>query len=368
MRIQHVHVVPMLVAALVAAFAARGSRMCQPHDSLDPWTSAGQTICLRELDLAREEYPLVTLRVQIVNGTAHFSEPPWAETNAFLRSTGRRGLLQNRMAAVVRLFTNLTKTAKLPDTDFVLNLGDLPVVRLWDTWPVLSFSSSPHHADILAPDPLINDRTLSWPLGALITRPPSQPPLPFSARAARAVFVDDFGEDSGMGVSTRHATTARLRRVAALRPDLLAKAAANDAEEVGQAKYVVIDRPWLASRVLHLGMSGSVPLIVTMQYQSYWCACLGEAGVHYLPIQPDLSDLASTISYLREREELAASIAARATAWAASCAEPEATHAYWKDLLRSYSALLSFRPLVRPQIRNFGPTRAEIDVLWQELP
>ena len=359
-RPSHVHLVTSMLAMVCAACEPR---TCQPTETLDPWISAGQTISSRELDLTRDEYPLVTARVKIIGGTPYFSEPPWAETNAFVHSTGRAGLLQNRFAAVVRLLSNLTKMAELPDTDFVLNLGDIPIVRLWDTWPVISFSSSPHHADILAPDPAINDHTLRWPLGVVTQS--AEPRLPFSSRAARAFFVDDLVDiGSRLDVSTRHSTTARLRRMAARRPDLLATARAREDETAVQAKYVVIDRPWLSSRVLHLAMSGAVPLIATTVYRSYWCACEAEAGVHYLPIQPDLSDLEATISSLREREDHAAAIAARAAHWAASCAAPEAINAYWKDLLHRYSEILSFRPFSRAN-KSTGAS-AELDFLWQQ--
>jgi hypothetical protein len=65
---------------------------------------------------------------------------------------------------------------------------------------------------------------------------------------------------------------------------------------LGDVPIVWIDRSWLSSRVLHLSMSGAVPLIATTAYRSYWRACEAEAGVRYLPIQPDLSDLEATIS------------------------------------------------------------------------
>jgi hypothetical protein len=111
-------------------------------------------------------------------------------------------------------------------------------------------------------------------------------------------------------------------------------------------------------------MSGAVPLIATTVYRSYWCACEAEAGVHYLPIQPDLSDLEATISSLREREDHAAAIAARAAHWAASCAAPEAINAYWKDLLHRYSEILSFRPFSRAN--NSTGASADLDFLWQQ--
>ena len=114
----------------------------------------------------------------------------------------------------------------------------------------------------------------------------------------------------------------------------------------------------------------ALPALLTQDspFEAFYYPLL-QRGVHYAPLQRDLSDLCATAAALHADPRRAAALAAAATRFARDVLAPEAVLAYVAALLRGYAALQRFTPRLHPASTPWAPAEALLEArVGRRLP
>lgn len=228
------------------------------------------------------------------------------------------------MLGVLQVYTQSFPAEEIPDIDFVYNLGDWPVVRDADPFPIFSMTrlrknqtddraglhldDGRGHLDILFPSPM-----LCWMQSDHVQEPPA-----WEARDDTVVWR---GSNTGFG--TRHELVTRAQGIprsdiyfsACCCEDHNATCPANlrswvALNQQASHKYIVdVDGQTFSTRFSSLLSSQSLVLKQASPYTE-WYYPVFEAGTHYIELDRDLSDLEEKVQWVREHDDVALAIAA----------------------------------------------------------
>ena len=249
---------------------------------------------------------------------------------------------------------------KTEDVDFVLNLGDSPLLRSntsGDRLPMLSWSRGEGYDDIFFP---------YWSFTWLHPVPASFQQPEWALKRNIAVWR---GSTTG-GIWTeplwRNLTRAKLSRMCNARPDLcdakingyvqggetiqetirseLGSAPEMTTQELCAHKYIIVvegNGP-ASSRLVHLlRHCRSVLLVQETPLRLFWMAEF-QPFVHYVPIAENLEDLYDRIEWARRNEDIAQRIATNAHEFALKHLNDGFVSRYVNELFRTYAGLLKF--------------------------
>ncbi|OEH77669.1 putative thioredoxin [Cyclospora cayetanensis] len=269
------------------------------------------------------------------------------------------------------MFNQLAATVRLPDVEFVLNVGDWPLVeKKWgeSRVPVFSWCGSTDSFDIVFPQ---WDVTRSTVLGNTESNPDLIASqgwglLPWASRDSRAAFR---GRDSS-------AVRVKLAQLSAQHPDLLDVVITsweNDENieveeqlgggkkhflklgEFSKYKYILqLDGTVAAYRNPYLLASGSLLLKQESPYYEWYQKEL-KPWQHYVPFDGTGEDLLVKLQWAREHDSEAQGIAANAREYARSHMLPERVLCYYFRALEAYAA------------RQNGVPKVAEDMMWVPL-
>jgi len=259
----------------------------------------------------------------------------------------------------------------IPDFELVLNVHDWPISnkRFGTQLPTFSFSKTKDHTDIFFP------AWTFWAGGPAISLHPqglgkweemrgriieAGKATPWSAKRDLAFF-------RGSRTSGERDALVLLSRT---HPDLVdAKYTKNQswrsnkdtlgdepASEVGLEdhcgyKYLFNYRGVAASfRFKHLFLCGSTVLHVGSEWKEFFYDAL-IPWVHYVPITDkgnNHDDLKEVLGFLRTHPEVSRNIAQNGQEFIEKHLQIRDVHRYWRKLLKKYSKLLDFKPVLNP--------------------
>lgn len=290
------------------------------------------------------------------------------KNNALYVGPGKTSKLHNDELdhAVFMLIAKALCYQRVDDVDFVLNLGDWPLVRSnlsSAALPVMSWTKSEGYLDIFFP---------YWSFTWLHPVPASFHQPSWSAKSDIAVWR---GSTTG-GIWTepgwRNLTRAKLSRLCNVRPDLcdakingyvqggesiqsvieneLGTAPRMKIEEMCAHKYIIVvdgNGPASSRLVSLLTHCHSVLLVQETQVRLFWMAGF-QPFVHYIPVAASLDNLLEQIEWARANDDAARQIAENAHEFALKHINDAFVSHYVIELLRAYAEMQSFDVQVRP--------------------
>jgi hypothetical protein len=112
-------------------------------------------------------------------------------------------------------------------------------------------------------------------------------------------------------------------------------------EEHMQFKYtIIVDGACIASSHQWMFASGCVPLMVSHPNNNYWFKRFLKPGVHYVPVNYDLSDIVDKLEWLVANDDEAKKIAANATEFAQTVLSSEFQQTYLRNELQRVLELI----------------------------
>uniref|UniRef100_A0A3Q3Q7P7 Glycosyl transferase CAP10 domain-containing protein n=1 Tax=Monopterus albus TaxID=43700 RepID=A0A3Q3Q7P7_MONAL len=252
------------------------------------------------------------------------------------------------------MLLSLTRKVRVPDVEFYINVGDWPLeTRRADAVPILSWCGSTDTQDIVLPTYEVTHSTLETMRGVtndLLSVQGNTGPV-WANKTERAFFR---GRDS---------REERLQLVSLSKenPELLDAGITGwfffrDREKhVGKAplvgffeffkyKYQVnMDGTVAAYRFPYLMLGNSLVLKQESQYYEHFYSHL-KAGVHYVPVRRNLSDLLEKIKWAKENDAEAQQIARAGQAVARELLQPSRLYCYYYSVLHMYSERQTGQP------------------------
>ncbi|XP_062246590.1 protein O-glucosyltransferase 3 [Platichthys flesus] len=252
------------------------------------------------------------------------------------------------------ILLSLMRKVWLPDVEFFINVGDWPLeTGRSDPVPVLSWCGSTDTRDIVLPTYEVTHSTLEAIRGVtndLLSVQGNTGP-PWVNKTERAFFR---GRDS-------REERLQLVHMSMNNPELLDAGITGwfffrDREKhVGKTplvgffdffkfKYQVnVDGTVAAYRFPYLMLGNSLVLKQDSQYYEHFYSHL-KAGVHYLPVKRDLSDVLEKIKWAKENDAEAQEISRAGQAAARELLQPSRLYCYYYRVLLTYSERLTGRP------------------------
>ncbi|ESS31299.1 protein disulfide-isomerase domain-containing protein, partial [Toxoplasma gondii VEG] len=267
----------------------------------------------------------------------------------------------------------LAAAVKLPDVEFLMNLGDWPLEKRGadeGALPLFSWSGSDDTLDIILPQwDVVKTSTAFGKSDPDLLTVQAGSLVPLAKRIPKALFR---GRDS-------NPVRVKLAELARAHSDLLDVAITsweNDThaeqekklgggykariplEKFGEYRYqLLVDGTVAAFRTPYLLMTGSLPLKHESRYYEWFYADL-EAGVHYLPFKSDLSDLVDQLKWAEQHPVEAQAIADRARQYAQEHLAPNKIFCYYFQALEAYAARQKGTPTVTEDMVKVQPTAA----------
>ncbi|XP_034033082.1 protein O-glucosyltransferase 3 [Thalassophryne amazonica] len=246
---------------------------------------------------------------------------------------------------------SLTRKVKLPDVEFFINVGDWPVEsKSRDARPgpvpVLSWCGSADTRDIVLPTYEVTHSTLEAMRGVtndLLSVQGNTGP-PWSNKTEQAFFR---GRDS-------REERLHLVSLSKKHPELLDAGITgwfffrDQEKHVGKAalvgffdffkyKYQVnVDGTVAAYRFPYLMLGNSLVLKQDSPYYEFFYSRL-KAGIHYVPMRRNLSDLMEKIKWAKENDAKAQKIAKAGQERARELLEPSRLYCYYHRVLQTYA-------------------------------
>lgn len=262
------------------------------------------------------------------------------------------------------MLLSLARKVKLPDVEFYINVGDWPMEnrKAGDEpgpLPIISWCGSTDTRDIILPTYDITHSSLEAMRGVtsdLLSVQGHTGPV-WSDKTEKAFFR---GRDS---------REERLRLVAMSKenPELLDAGITayfffRDREkDLGKAplvgffdffkyKYQVnVDGTVAAYRFPYLMLGNSLVFKQDSPYYEHFYTHL-KAGVHYIPVKRDLSDLLQKIRWAQKNDTQAEAIAKSGQSLVRDLLQPHRLYCYYYSVLQTYAARQSTRPAVHPDM------------------
>jgi len=265
------------------------------------------------------------------------------------------------------LLLSLARKARLPDLDFIWNLGDWPLGRLATEsgqvrpLPIVSWGGSNSSSDLLLPTYEIMEATLQMMDRVTVdvfSVLAAGADLPWSDRSEKLFWR---GRDS-------HQQRLNLVRLAQRKPDLIdahltALFFSHNDSTLGQLaqhssffdffrhKYQInIDGTVAAYRLPLLMAGGSVVLKQQSRYVEHFYDEL-QAGRHFLPVAADLTDLEAQLAWLKRRPTEAARMARAAREFVLARLTPLPLFCYHAHFFERLAAA-QLRPSSTPDARD----------------
>jgi len=218
--------------------------------------------------------------------------------------------------------------------DFAYTEGNGPVVvKVRDSWNPDSkgviFNLKEHRhfpdlRDILPQDPPWTEKKNEVVWRGMSTAPPNG--------KNRADFVSAYGGTYDVGFASKNPKNEPKKGPGW--KDALSM------DEMLKYKYLpVLDGNDKATSLVWVLASGSVPIMVRPRFHSWACEPWLKPGVHYLEMQPDFSDFADQIEYLKSHEDHAQEIAQNGWAFASQFYDLRRELAVEREVIHRLDAL-----------------------------
>ncbi|CAG5106196.1 Oidioi.mRNA.OKI2018_I69.chr1.g2733.t1.cds [Oikopleura dioica] len=239
------------------------------------------------------------------------------------------GTIMGFRGFMTSMFLSLLRKAKLPDAEFIFNLGDWPLEEnMTDPQPILTWCGSDNTTDIALPtwDQTKNTRHALFRERKDIqyVEQISGEVVPWEDKIERGYFR---GRDSNPSRLT-------LCELSMKHPeDIDARLTWN----LHNKKYqVLVDGTVAPYRTALLMQMDSVILKQKSMYYEWWYRYM-KPWEHFIPIEEDLSDLREKIEWARNNDDKARRIALNANALAAQWMNPEFMYCYYAKTIELYS-------------------------------
>ncbi|CBY24081.1 unnamed protein product [Oikopleura dioica] len=250
------------------------------------------------------------------------------------------------------MFLSLLRKVKLPDAEFIFNLGDWPLEEnLTDPQPILTWCGSSNTSDIAVPtwDQTKNTRHALFRERKDIqyVEQISGEVVSWNEKIERGYFR---GRDSNPSrlklceLSMAHPEdidarlTWNLHNKKGQDPKKYGEQVKHVSyPEMGKFKYqVLVDGTVAPYRTALLMQMDSVILKQKSMYYEWWYRYM-KPWQHFIPIEEDLSDLREKIEWARNNDEKARQIALNANALASQWMNPEFMYCYYAKTIELYS-------------------------------
>jgi len=270
------------------------------------------------------------------------------------------------------MLLSMARKMRLPDTQFVINLGDWPLVRntVKPLVPVFSWCGSHDTADIVLPTYDLTEATLEM-MGRV-----SLDMLSVSAHGSKVPWADKTPRGFFRGRDSRQ-ERLDLIALARQRPDLLNASLTNffffrdkEAQYGPKQKHVSffdffthkyqvsLDGTVAAYRLPYLLAGSGAVLKQRSPYYEHFYSRL-QPGVHYIPFERDLSDLLEKLEWAASHDEEVRAIGEAGRRFAREKLLPVDVFCYHARLLQAWS-----RRLTRPALPL--PSMTPVPQLAQE--
>jgi len=250
------------------------------------------------------------------------------------------------------ILLSLSRKAVLPDTEFLINLGDWPLIKknISPIIPMFSWCGSTETADIVLPTYDITEASLEC-MGRVtldMLSVQSNPDVPWEEKTEKAFWR---GRDS-------RRERLNLVKLSRNHPDLINASLTNffffrqeeevygpKAEHVSFFKFfdykyqLNIDGTVAAYRFPYLLGGNSVVLKQDSQYYEHFYSAL-KPGVHYIPVKHDLSDLVDQLKWAQNHDREVRQIGMNGRKYATEHLLPKDIICYHAVLLKKWSKKL----------------------------
>ncbi|TRY61729.1 hypothetical protein TCAL_11141 [Tigriopus californicus] len=252
----------------------------------------------------------------------------------------------------------LTSVTRLPDLEFLINLGDWPLSRLSPSvkpLPIISWCKTPDFADILLPTYEITEASLECMgrqmLDMLSLQENSQ--VPWNQKIEQAFFRGRDSRKERLDLIRLAANHSDIMDVGITRyfffrdqEVVLGTKESISMFDFFKYKYQIsLDGTVAAYRLPYLLAGGSLIFKQDSDYMEHFYSSL-KPWIHYVPIRADLSDLVDKIHWAKNHDEEAHNIAVNGRRFAQEHLLPQHVLCYHGSLFQEVARRLVQRPQV----------------------
>ncbi|XP_059382901.1 protein O-glucosyltransferase 3 [Carassius carassius] len=262
------------------------------------------------------------------------------------------------------MLLSLARKVKLPDVEFYINVGDWPMEdrKAGDEpgpLPIISWCGSTDTRDIILPTYDITHSSLEAMRGVttdLLSVQGNTGPV-WSDKTEKAFFRGRDSREERLRLVTMSKDNPEL-----LDAGITAYFFFSDREkDLGKAplvgffdffkyKYQVnVDGTVAAYRFPYLMLGNSLVFKQDSPYYEHFYTHL-KAGVHYIPVKRDLSDLLQKIRWAQKNDTQVEAIAKSGQSLVRDLLQPHRLYCYYYSVLQTYAARQSTRPVVHPDM------------------
>ncbi|KAM9376119.1 protein O-glucosyltransferase 3 [Pholidichthys leucotaenia] len=253
------------------------------------------------------------------------------------------------------MLLSLTRKVRVPDVEFFINVGDWPLEkRRTDAVPILSWCGSTDTRDIVLPTYEVTHSTLESMRGVtndLLSVQGNTGPL-WANKTERAFFRGRDSREERLQLVSLSKENPELLDAGITgwfffrdREKSFGKAPLVGFFDFFKYKYQVnVDGTVAAYRFPYLMLGNSLVLKQDSQYYEHFYTHL-KAGVHYVPVKRNLSDLLDRIRWAKENDAEAQQIARAGQAVARDLLQPSRLYCYYYRVLHMYAARQAGQPM-----------------------
>ncbi|XP_016151500.1 protein O-glucosyltransferase 3 [Sinocyclocheilus grahami] len=262
------------------------------------------------------------------------------------------------------MLLSLARKVRLPDVEFYINVGDWPMEnrKAGDKpgpVPIISWCGSSDTRDIILPTYDITHSCLEAMRGVtsdLLSVQGNTGPV-WSDKTEKAFFRGRDSREERLRLVTMSKENPELLDAGITayfffrdREKDLGKAPLVGFFDFFKYKYQVnVDGTVAAYRFPYLMLGDSLVFKQDSPYYEHFYTHL-EAGVHYIPVKRDLSDLLQKIRWAQKNDTKAEAIAKSGQSLVRDVLQPHRLYCYYYSVLQTYAARQSTRPAVHPDM------------------
>ncbi|XP_073680845.1 protein O-glucosyltransferase 3 [Garra rufa] len=262
------------------------------------------------------------------------------------------------------MLLSIARKVKLPDVEFYINVGDWPMEnrKVSDKpgpVPIISWCGSTDTRDIVLPTYDITHSSLEAMRGVtndLLSVQGNTGPV-WSDKMDKAFFRGRDSREERLRLVTMSKENPELLDAGITayfffrdREKDLGKAPLVGFFDFFKYKYQVnVDGTVAAYRFPYLMLGDSLVLKQDSPYYEHFYTHL-KAGVHYIPVKRDLSDLMEKIRWAQKNDTQAEAIAKAGQSLVRDLLQPHRLYCYYHTVLQTYAARQNTRPVVHPDM------------------
>lgn len=260
------------------------------------------------------------------------------------------------------ILLSLARKVKLPDVEFYINVGDWPMENRKvgeKPVPIISWCGSTDTRDIILPTYDITHSTLEAMRGVtndLLSVQGNTGPM-WSNKTSKAFFRGRDSREERLNLVTMSKQNPELLDAGITayfffrdREKDLGKAPLVGFFDFFKYKYQVnVDGTVAAYRFPYLMLGNSLVLKQDSPYYEHFYTHL-KAGVHYIPVRRNLSDLIDKINWAKNSDAEAEVIAKSGQSLVRDLLQPHRLYCYYYSVFQTYASRQTSQPVVHPDM------------------